>query len=278
MKILTESETTINQNNIFTYIGTDLIENVSAYLSTVQNNMNGLFGISLFQNQLQDFTSLGDSGSYSTHSPSLKLNEQLHYDPFQNNPKSNVSKEKIWGESKFYVESLQNYLTFSESDKKINNTRLDFDDYLNISPIVLPVDFMSSDEQLPLRQTIQKPRLDDILLKIPQKFDVCDIAQLRNFISIPKILEIPNLPERLDKIIYHVSSFMNKLGHEGKSKIDVFSDEEIENFQSITIEYVVKNATSDQCIQWTESLVSEIIAIDENMLNIIQVEIIPDDV
>ena len=278
MKILTESETTINQNNIRTYNNIHFIQNIFTHLSTAQNSANTLFGISLFQNQGHDFPSLGDSVSHSTYSPVLKSKEQLHYDTFQSESKFDVSKEKTWGESKFYVEVFQNYLTSSESEKKINDTWFDFDDLLKISPVVLQDDFVPRYEKYSLRQTSQKPNLNDILLNVPQKFDIFDIAKLKSFISTHAILEIPNLPERLDKIICHVSSFMHKLGCDGKSQIDVFSDEEIENFQSITIEYVVKNATSDQCIQWTESLISEIIVIDENMLNIIQVEIIPDDV
>lgn len=278
MRILTEPKTTINQNNIHIYNNVNYTQNISTHLSTTKNNVNTLFGISLFQNQIHEVPSSGDSALHSTYSPTLKSEEQSHYDTFQSKPKPNFLKEKTWGKSEFYVEVLENYLTFPKSEKKIHSTWVDFDDLSNLSPIVLQQDLVPRDEKISLRQTSQKPRLDDILLNIPQKFDISNIVKLKSFILTPTILEIPNLPERLDKIICHVSSFMHKLGYDGKSKIDVFSDEEIENFQSIIIEYAVKNATSDQCIKWTESLVSEIIVIDENMLDIIQVEIIPDDI
>ena len=190
----------------------------------------------------------------------------------------NIIEENIADNSKFFVDFFQNTFAFLKSNKKSSSTWLGVDNLLNFSPIVSQADFMLKGEQIQLLQTAKKPSLNDVLLNIPQKFDNFDIIKLESFISTPTILEILNLPERLDKIICHVNSFIKKLGNNGKSKINVFSDEEIENFQSITIEYAVKNATSDQCIQWTELLVSEIIEIDENMLNMTQVEIIPDDV
>lgn len=35
--------------------------------------------------------------------------------------------------------------------------------------------------------------------------------------------------------------------------------------------------SSDQCIKWTEEIILKIMEFDENILNILQVEIIPDD-
>lgn len=46
--------------------------------------------------------------------------------------------------------------------------------------------------------------------------------KLESFVARPTTLEIPNLPERLDKIIDQVSEFINKLNCNGESRIDVF--------------------------------------------------------
>ena len=59
------------------------------------------------------------------------------------------------------------------------------------------------------------------------------------------------------------------------NKIDIFKDEEIKDFQSISIECYVKGAKSVQCIEWTDEIIYKIIEIDEKILDVLQIEIIP---
>ena len=190
-----------------------------------------------------------------------------------------IDRNKISDQIETYLESLvDNVNAFSTHEKKIKNTWFGFHGLWDLSPVVLQDQiFMRNNRKSVSHKIIPKLNLDTVMSKMSQKFDISNTANIKKFVSTPIVLEMPNLVERLDKIIECVSSFMSKLDFVGKSEIDVFNDEEIEDFQLITIEYHVKNSTSDQCIQFTRDLVYEITQIDEDMLNMIQVEVIPDD-
>lgn len=200
------------------------------------------------------------------------------YDVSLNYSKLDILIEETLIDPKFHFNKFQNSVIFSQSEKMKASLWRDFSKLLNFPMTVPQNDSISKSKQQLLEQTRRPIRnLNTVLSNIPNKFDISDITQIKNFIYTSAVLDIPSLPARLDKIISYVSSFMHKIKRNGKSKIGVFIDEDIENFQSVTIEYFV-DATAKECRKWTDLLVLEIILMDERMLNIIQVEIIPDDV
>jgi len=280
ISVLHDPETTISQNTINVQINNPIIQNLPNRSSTTQNEIDNLFGINLFQYQRNNFFLMDELILLGTYSPILKSKEKSNPLDFSRRSEFYLDIEHAPDKTRFHFEPITHGPnTLSEYDEKINNTIAGVSDLWTLTPIISQNQFLIPNrEKYSLHKITPKPSLDDVLLNMSQKFDISYIPKLKSFVSMPIILEIPNLPERLDKIIDHISSFIHKLGRTGKSNIDVFHDEEIENFQSITIEYVIKNVTSDQCIEWTESLVSEILTIDENMLDIIRVEIIPDDI
>ena len=105
-------------------------------------------------------------------------------------------------------------------------------------------------------------------------FDFCVISQ-------EKRAEIQGWLENFDKQLNQASnmiiSFLDTLPIKSKNKIDIFQDEEIDEFQSIAIECYVQGATSVQCIEWTDKIISKIIEIDEKILDVLQIEIIPNE-
>lgn len=116
--------------------------------------------------------------------------------------------------------------------------------------------------------------LDGVISETSTKFDEVDVKELREFVSIPAVLDIPHLPGRLAAVFETVRAFLGRLSRAGKSRIGVFYDGDAAYDPLITIDYAV-NAPSDQCVRWTTDLISAIIEKDEDMLDIIQVEVVP---
>ncbi len=119
-----------------------------------------------------------------------------------------------------------------------------------------------------------KPTLDDIISNLNNKFNVTDIKTLKEFLY-NLIQTIDNFGERFIQVTDMINEFVNTKASGSENKIDVFRDEEIDDFESIAIECYIKGATSIQCIQWTDEVISKIIGIDEKMLNLLQIEVIP---
>ncbi len=119
-----------------------------------------------------------------------------------------------------------------------------------------------------------KPTLDDMISDLNNKFNVTDIKTLKAFLHNP-IQTVDNFGQQFIQITDMINEFLNTKTSEAKNKIDVFRDEEIDDFESIAIECYIKGATSIQCIQWTDEIISKIIDIDKKMLNLLQIEIIP---
>lgn len=273
--ILLNSESTTYQSDVNANIRTSHIQNLTAYLPTIQNDLDKSFTSGSLNDKTNNSSIFWELLSSNIPS-SVVENDATLFSSIT--PKlSEFYSDKNMVET--YAEPLANRLNiFSEYEERIKNTGVGISNLWALSPIVLQDKFFTSDNKKHTsRKTIPKFDLNTVLSKVSQKFDISNMSELKIFVSMSVILEIPNLPKRLDKVIDCVNSFIRKLDPAGKSKIDVFHDDEIKDLQSISIEYFVKNATSDQCIQWTEDLVSEIIKIDEDMLNVIQVEVIPDD-
>ncbi len=104
------------------------------------------------------------------------------------------------------------------------------------------------------------------------KFGEVDAEELREFVSTPEVLDIPHLPERLSAVFELVHAFIGRLNRAGKSRIGVFHDGDSED-KLITIKWYV-NASVDQCIKWADEMVSAIIEMDEDMLDIIMVGVV----
>jgi len=117
--------------------------------------------------------------------------------------------------------------------------------------------------------------LDGVISEASAKFDEVDAKDLREFVSTPAVLDIPHLSGRLADVFETAHAFLGRLDRAGKSRIGVFYDGDAAYDPLITIDYAV-NAPSDQCIRWTTELISAIIEKDEDMLDIIQVEVVPE--
>ena len=273
--VLVNSESTTYQSDVNANIRVSHIQNLTAYLPTIQNDLEKSFTSGSLNDKTNNSSILWGLFSSNIHSSVVENDATLFSSITPKLSEFYSDKNRV----EIYAEPLVNGLNiFSESEEKIKSTGVGIGNLWALSPIVLQDKFFISDNKKHTsRKTIPKLDLNTVLSKMSQKFDISNMSELKIFVSMPVILEISNLPKRLDKVIDCVNSFIRKLDPAGKSKIDVFHDDEIKDLQSITIEYFVKNATSDQCIQWTEDLVSEIIKIDEDMLNVIQVEVIPDD-
>ena len=115
--------------------------------------------------------------------------------------------------------------------------------------------------------------LDRIISEAAAKYDEVDVEDLRGFVSDPAVLYIPRLPERLSAVFDAIHAFIGRLDHAGKSRIGVFHDGDSED-KLITTKWYV-SASVDQCIKWTNEMVSAIIEMDEDMLDIIMVQVVP---
>lgn len=126
-------------------------------------------------------------------------------------------------------------------------------------------------------QTKQKSNIDESISKLKNRFDITNVSELKQFIISNPVQTIENFCTQLNQVTDMISSFLDTLSSESKNKIGIFKDEEINDFQSISIECYIKEANSTQCIELTDEIISKIIEIDEKILDVLQIEIIPYD-
>ena len=124
-------------------------------------------------------------------------------------------------------------------------------------------------------KAIAVKELDEAIFKTSAKFDKAETENLREFVLTPEVLDIPRLPERLSMVFDVAHAFMGKLNHAGESRIGVYYDYEIPDYQLIAIEYMAANASGNQCIKWTRALVSAIIEKDADILGIFVINVVP---
>lgn len=124
-------------------------------------------------------------------------------------------------------------------------------------------------------QTKQKSNIDEIILNLNNKFDITNAFELKQFITNNPVQTIEKFGIQLKQVTDMVVSFLDTVSSGSKNKIDIFKDEEINNFQSISMECYVKGSNGVQCIKWTDEIIEKIIEIDEKILNVLQIEIIP---
>lgn len=269
-----DSDTVIFSNNerIKKY---EFLQNLTTHLPTIQSETDEAFEINSFNSKSENNSNLWELTLPSINSSDIEDETTFYHRVVSKSFETDKGENLEQYEN--HIKSFVNSLSILASEDKIKNTRFSVHDLWDLSPIVLQDKFFTSKGQKYIDHKIPKSNLNSILNKIPQKFDISNTSKLKEFVLTPTILNIPNLPKRLDRTIDGIISFISKLNCTGKTKMDVFHDKDIDDFQLITIEFFVKHVTSNQCIQWTEELVSEIIKIDEDMLDLIQVEVIPDD-
>jgi len=117
--------------------------------------------------------------------------------------------------------------------------------------------------------------IDKLISNLKNRFDITNVFELKQFINSASIQTIENFNMQLNQVTDVIISFLNVVSKEFENKIEIFKDDEINDFESISIECYVKGSNSVQCIEWTEELVSKIIEIDKKILDVLQIEIIP---
>ena len=129
----------------------------------------------------------------------------------------------------------------------------------------------------PLIPVLHQIGIDDIISFLHEKFTISDEEELTNFILKTSINLIADFHIKLQTIANLAVDFFKKENIQIVGTIEKFEDDEIKDFESISMSFRTKNVDSDKCFSLTEKLVSEIAKIEPDSLKYLQIEIIPNE-
>ena len=126
-------------------------------------------------------------------------------------------------------------------------------------------------------ERLQIKGIDEVISLLSDKLTIVNNHDLRKFMMKTAINLDIGFIKKLEKVVQDIHRYFKDKNIDVMGCLELSKDEEIEDFESLSIRFLIKNADSDKCIELTEKLVSDIAEKDDDILRFLQIEVLPDE-